>query len=230
MLANKMHEIEHLVSVSQTLREDLTLSNNRYDELTEENCILKTSIAGKEDEIKNLITESRTLNDNLAESENRYREMSDENMKLRSSIAGKEGEFAIEVRDLFSHHLDMVNDLCRVWFSNINKDMSGNTVYLRLTKILGAMNQIEVIEELTRIIDKYDNNWFARFKELFPDLKDSEYRLAIYLYLGFRPSTIAVLSNHVTIDAVYIAKYKLKKKLTKNIGEQTESLVSKLFM
>lgn len=205
------------------------MSNTRYNKLSEENSTLKTSIAGKENEIKNLMAESHTLNDNLAESENRYRDMSDENSRLRSSMAGKDAGFEKEIRGVFSCHLELVNDLCRVWFTNINKDMYGNTVFMKFTRILGALREIEVIEKLARVIDKYDNNWVARFRKSYPYLKDSEYRLAIYLYLGFHPSTIAVLLDLGTLQGVYKAKFNLKHKLINSGKDLDESLISPLF-
>ncbi|MDE6263942.1 MAG: hypothetical protein K2M11_02240, partial [Paramuribaculum sp.] len=292
MLVNKMHEIEHLVSVSQILREDLTLSNNRYDELTEENSTLKNSIAGKdseikhlmnesraiseslkksstrnnelseennalkhsvvgkESEIKNLMNESRALNDNLAENEKRYRELSEENYDLRSSIAGKEAGFDKEIRDIFGRHLDLLNDLCEIWYKNqkleitppvksgkgkkknenkVGVDIKATVMYRQIVSKLNKLSRTENVEELAGIIDKYDNNWMTRFKTEFPDLKDAEYRLAIYRYLGFRTNTIAALFSYQEPRSVYIAKYRLKEKLSKMAKNQDALDMLKVF-
>ncbi len=86
-----------------------------------------------------------------------------------------------------------------------------------------------MIEELGGIIDKYDNNWATRFRNSYSGLKDEQYLLAIYLYLGFRPTTIAMLSNYDRVDAVYTAKSRLKKILMSESKTDDVSWIKTLF-
>ncbi|MDE6264156.1 MAG: hypothetical protein K2M11_03330, partial [Paramuribaculum sp.] len=236
-LVNKMLEVEQLVSSSQILKEDLTLSHTNYNELTEENSILKNSIAGKENEIKHLITESRTLNDNLAESEKRYHEISEENIVLKNLISGKEAGFATELHAIFKNHLALFNKMCEIWHQHNQTEDGGeinNTIrYNRLCKEIGTalkkISDIKIIDGLTAVIDKYDDNWATRFKNLYPELNEQEYRLAIYIHLGFRPSTIAMISNRGNVHAVYLAKSRLKKKLVDMHKYDDRTLFDALF-
>ncbi len=197
-----MLEIEQLVSSSRILMEDLTLSNKRYNELTEENITLRDSIAGKESEIDRLKVASDLLNDGLAESESRYRKVSEENTALRNSIAGQDAGFEKEVRSIFGRHIDLFNNICAILHKHkqaegkneINYTVLYKKIYNEIGSVLNEINHINVIEELGGIIDKYDNNWATRFRNSYSGLKDEQYLLAIYLYLGFRPTTIAMLS------------------------------------
>ncbi len=239
-LANRMLEIEQLVSSSRILMEDLTLSNKRYNELTEENITLRDSIAGKESEIDRLKAASDLLNDGLAESESRYRKVSEENMELRNSIADKETGFEEEIRGVFGRHLNLLNDMCEIWYKyreidsrqHIIKagkgkkenedavDIKGLMLYKQIVSKLSKLTHIQDVEELARIIDKYDDNWMTRFKTEFPDLKEAEYRLAIYRYLGFRTNTIVALCNYKDSRSAYMAKFRLKEKLSKMAKNQ----------
>ncbi len=236
-LANRMHEIEQLVSSSHILMEDLTLSNKRYNELTEENITLRDSIAGKESEIDRLKAASNLLNDGLAESESRYRKVSEENTALRNSIAGQDAGFEKEVRSIFGRHIDLFNNICAILHKHkqaegkneINYTILYKKIYNEIGSVLNEINHINVIEELGGIIDKYDNNWATRFRNSYSGLKDEQYLLAIYLYLGFRPTTIAMLSNYDRVDAVYTAKSRLKKILMSESKTDDVSWIKTLF-
>ena len=138
-------------------------------------------------------------------------------------------DFAIEVRSLFARHLSMFNNMCEIWFHNSDKSTSGNRLYKEVGAMLSEISNIGGIEELADIINRHDNNWVTRFKEAYPNLSDVDYRFAIYLYLGFRPATIAVLTARSSTQAVHIAKSKLKKKLTEGCENPDEPLLKKLF-
>lgn len=113
---------------------------------------------------------------------------------VRRAMADMETEFAKEVRGLFSRHLDLLNRICEIWYRN-RESSHGNHIYKEITSMLGKMSHIKVAEELAEIINRHDNNWVDRFRQAYPGLGEAEYQLALYLYVGFRPSTIAVLAD-----------------------------------
>ena len=180
-------------------------------------------------EVEKLVAESQTLHDDLTLSSHRYNELSEEGQVMKRTMADMETEFAKEVRGLFSRHLDLLNRMCEIWYRNKDTSSSGNHIYKEITSMLGKMSHTKVAEELAEIINRHDNNWVDRFKKAYPGLSEAEYQLALYLYIGFRPSTIAVLADRENTQAVYIAKYKLKKKLTEAGNVEAQSLIAKLW-
>ena len=180
-------------------------------------------------EVEKLVAESHTLHDDLTLSNRRYNELSEEGQVMKRAMADMETEFANEVRGLFSRHLDLLNRMCEIWYRNRDTSSRGNHIYKEITSMLGKMSHIKVAEELAEIINRHDNNWVDRFRKAYPGLGEAEYQLALYLYMGFRPSTIAVLADRENTQAVHIAKYKLKKKLTESGSAEAQSLVAKLW-
>ncbi|MBO4944397.1 MAG: hypothetical protein J6C91_03940 [Muribaculaceae bacterium] len=189
----------------------------------------RSRLSQKKLEVEKLLAESQTLHDDLTLNKNRYKELSVEGQIMKRTMADMETAIANEVRSLFSRHLDLLNRMCDIWYHNRGQSSRGNHIYKELVSMMGTMSHIEVTEELAEIINRHDNNWVDRFKKAYPDLSETEYRLALYLYIGFSPSTIAVLSNKENTQAVHIAKYKLKKKLTKALLGADQSLLSRLW-
>lgn len=55
----------------------------------------------------------------------------------------------------------------------------------------------------------------SRFKAAFPDLKDADYKLFLFLTLGFSIPAITLLLREDKIEAVYNRKARLKTKIKK---------------
>lgn len=148
-------------------------------------------------------------------------------IKIKQASDEREDGFKKEITDLFARHKQVLDNLCTVWFRASDHDLT-NKVQREVFASIKKLQDPDIVENLTNIIDKYDNNWMSKFKETYRDLSSSDYMLTMYLYLGFQPETIAVLMNKKTTKAVYTAKYKLMQKLMLHEDADCLALTEKL--
>ena len=60
--------------------------------------------------------------------------------------------------------------------------------------------------------DKYTNGLFSKFKKDFPKCKDEEYRLFLFLMMGFSARSISLFLGE-KIEVIYNRKSRLKAKI-----------------
>ena len=76
-------------------------------------------------------------------------------------------------------------------------------------------NEPSTMNEMENLINKYYDNLMRDFRNDFPNLREDEYKLFIYLVVGFSSRAIAVLLQ-VKTDVVYNRKSSLKRKIKLN--------------
>ena len=191
--------------------------------------IYRSRLACKRLEVEKLMAESQTLRDDLSLSNCRVDEMERNGATMKQAICDMAAEYDMEIRGLFTRHLDLINNMYDIWYHNKDNTSRSNRFYKEIISMLEKMGQIKVIQDLAEIINRYDDMWVDRFRKGYPDLREVEYQLAIYLYVGFRPSTIAVLTEREHTSSVHAAKHKLKQKLQEQNPNAYEQLASRLF-
>ena len=170
---------------------------------------------------KNL-AELSTLREDLKFSHNviadkltEYKTLEAEHASLQSHIHGSEEQFKSELKRVFSSQINMLDEMFGLLFRNI-ENISDKRLYKDALSTIHRLNDKSVINELERIIDLYSDNWMSKFRKAYPDLNQGDYLLSLYLFIGFRSDSIAVLMDKKTTKAVHTAKHKLKLKLMKN--------------
>ena len=173
-------------------------------------------LACKRLEAERLMAEAQTLRDDLTLSRNRNTAMAETNGTLLNTISDMESDYATQVRKLFSRHADMLNGVCEIWFKNREAALSakGNRIlYGKISDMVERLHSLNVVDELVEIIDRHNDGWATRLRNDFPNLTDTDYALAIYIFLGFRTETIMMLTGRESAQTVYAARHRLKRKL-----------------
>ncbi|MBD5375537.1 MAG: hypothetical protein HDR77_08705 [Bacteroides sp.] len=215
-------EKEKSLAELSTLHEDLkfksqtlSLSQERYEQLEAQRNILR----------EDLEKSRQTLSD----SQDKYRALEAEKDSLQSLVQLRENEFRKELKSLFSRQVDMLDDVYGMWFRN-SDTLPGNKVYKDTLSTIRRLSDSKTVEDLAELIDRYNDNWMSRFKSVYIDLSRNDYLLSLYLYIGFRAESIAVLMDKKTTQAVHTAKHKLKVKLLKNTHHVELDILSHLHM
>lgn len=163
--------------------------------------LMKTRLSQKELEIE------RHVND----AENLRLELMTKSSHTESVIPSGE-EFRRELRTLFQNHIDSIDKLCNIYY-RYETLPDERKLRNEILQYISSIQTTDVTDELRVIIDRYDDNWMSKFKQAYPMLSDNDYSLIMYLYVGFSAETISLLMNKKTLQLVYTAKYKLKRKL-----------------
>lgn len=133
-----------------------------------------------------------------------------------------------EIKNLFHDNLNIITNLCEVWYRAEDSDEKTGLLRKGIREALKQLQTEHNFNSMTKLIDLHENDWFQRFSNAFPDLKDKQYRLAVYMYLGFSNDAIAAMMDKKTLNAVYIDKHKLKSALVKTGNPEADNFIRDL--
>lgn len=137
---------------------------------------------------------------------------------------------ATDMGHLFSRHVDMLQNLAVAYYSRSNDGDKDTAFYRGVETTLKNLRSIEVFDELSAVIDIRFDGWMSKFKAAYPGLKEGQYILAMYIFIGLSSEAISVLTGKKTLMAVYMEKNKLKKRMLEINGGQPDSFMMELRM
>lgn len=137
---------------------------------------------------------------------------------------------ATGVGNLFSRHVDMLQTLAVAYYSKSGNDDKDSAFYRGVEATVRCVQSIEVVNELWAVIDSRFDGWMTRFKTAYPGLKDSQYLLAMYIFIGLSSEAITVLMAKNNIHSLYVDKNKLKKKMLETNGGNPDEFMLDLKM
>lgn len=112
---------------------------------------------------------------------------------------------------LYGHSFKTIDDLCGECYN----DKNGTVIVKKVKTIVkGLKNDTNTIEQLECFVNNYSDKVMLHFRTDFPDLRDVDYKLFLYLAAGFSLRTISVLVD-VELDALYNRKARLKQRINK---------------
>lgn len=85
----------------------------------------------------------------------------------------------------------------------------------KIKSILRSFSNRSGLEEIGKYVDEKSGGLYSSFKQVFFNFTEEDYRLFLYLILGFTPRTISILTGH-KITVLYNKKSRLKSKIEKS--------------
>jgi len=135
-------------------------------------------------------------------------------LQLKDEIEYKNRElqnFAHNIIDKNDFILKIQNDLKKLK-KNITEKNAENYLQSVLTDINKKVLVEREREEFLAHVDQIYSNFYYKFKERFPDISESEQRLASLLKIGLSSKDIASIL-HITPKSVDTNRYRLRKKI-----------------
>lgn len=148
-------------------------------------------------EHENDILKIRTMQDNLFESDCLNKDMS------------------TKIAELFQTRFNLIDSLAATYFESKDTGQEQKRIYSDVKTALSNFGTKEAIDELTEIVNGYKNNLMVRFKEDFPKMSASQYRLALYLFCGFSLQAISIFTD-TELRNIYVYKSRLKSTISKS--------------
>lgn len=131
----------------------------------------------------------------------------EENRELTQSLISKD-------KNSFERISGIMNGLSTVNFSDSDSVPFSRKLKKEIATVIDYFRSEDTIAGLEDSINLHHDGWMRKLREMCPDLSAAEYRLAIYLYIGLSPESIAVLTGKTTLNAVYLSKTRLGKKIS----------------
>ncbi len=158
-------------------------------------------------EIENNLYRLKELEGNLWQKDSLYKESSQALKEMRRTI-----------EDLFHQKFEIINSFSHYFDSDNRHEENAVIVYRNINKLLSQFCDKDSIKKLEKIVDDYQNGMMTRFHVLFPNLPESQYRMVLYIFLGFTPSTISIFLN-IPKNNFYVYRSRLKKLLNESKKE-----------
>lgn len=148
-------------------------------------------------EHENDLLRIRTLQDNLFESNRRNHD-----------ISGR-------ISDLFHTRFNLIDGLASTYFECKDTAQEQKRIYSYVKKALSDFGSKQATQELTDIVNGYNDSLMEKFKMDFPKLSASQYKLALYLFCGFSLQSISIFTGS-DIRNIYVYKSRLKAAISKS--------------
>lgn len=117
------------------------------------------------------------------------------------------------IKELFGQKYSVVNELCSAYYeSKAAKNEKKRIVTEVELLVQDFSDNSNRLSELMEYADKYTNGLFSKFKKDFPKCKDEEYRLFLFLMMGFSARSISLFLGE-KIEVIYNRKSRLKAKI-----------------
>ena len=115
-------------------------------------------------------------------------------------------------KKIIRRHYADANRLCDDYYQGrYNRDDKAE-MNAEIEKIVKSFTEKPGLDEIVKFVDEKSEGLYSSFKETFFSLTDEEYRLFLYLMLGFNSHSISVFLNQ-KVSAVYNKKSRLKAKI-----------------
>lgn len=147
----------------------------------------------------------------IAESEKEITQLRNE--KLEAEVGHKNTELASSAMSLV-HKVEILSKIKEelVQYREETADKNSKELQRIIKTIDGELDQAQEWEQFARHFDNVHTDYLKKLKDRYPDISQSELKLAAYLRLNLSTKEIAQLMN-ISIRGVETSRYRLRKKL-----------------
>lgn len=173
--------------------------------------IKETEIIGMNKTIMGKDAETMVLQERLSETERRQEKQLD---NLNTAI-----------NNLFEQHFATIDQLTSAYYEYQGTINEKHRIYCDVMNIIsGLRSDKKVLNEMEKYVDLYRDNLMARFRKNFPNLKENDYTLFLYVISGFSSRAISIFINE-KLDVVYNRKSRLKQKISRSSSPEKDIFI-----
>ncbi|MBN2892181.1 MAG: LuxR family transcriptional regulator [Bacteroidales bacterium] len=161
----------------------------------------------------------------IGESRNKIMELEISNKEIRSNALKNEIEYKNKEIQNFAFHIIDKNDFIlniQKQLKEAKKNLNNTEAQIEIQNLINLINSKMILErdreEFLAYIDQIHDNFHYNLNSKFPDLTDTETRIASLLRMGFSSKDISSIL-HITPKSVDTNRYRIRKKL--NIDTDT---------
>ena len=187
--------------------------------------IVMQHISSQKKKIENNMLLASNLRNLLTVKETEAREMRDaisrrlENQQMEHEALQK------AIDKLFEQHFATIDKLSSAYYEYQGTANEKHKIYADVMKLVSGLgSDKQTLEELERFVNTYRNNLMSRFREAFPDMKESDSLLYLYSVAGFSPRAISIFIGE-KLEVVYNRKSRLKQKINRSLSPEKESFL-----
>lgn len=137
---------------------------------------------------------------------------------LKEILTLKENEFIEtqnKIQALFAEKYASIDKLCTIYYESKATKAMKRRISDEVENLICSFSSDNRIAELEETINKNYSSILYHFKQDLPSLKQDDYRLFLYIALGFSNIAIALFLGEDEMEPVYNRKARLKTKIKK---------------
>lgn len=132
------------------------------------------------------------------------------------------------INSLFEQRFATIDRLTSAYYEYQGTSNEKNKIYVDVMKLVSGLgSDKKTLKELESFINTYKDNLLIRFRNEFPDLRESDYVLYIYTIAGFSSRAISIFIGE-KLEVVYNRKSRLKQKINKSNSNYKSVFISHL--
>lgn len=160
--------------------------------------------------LKNMLQAKENETQNLQHSYDERIELKElENLAMQNAI-----------NTLFEQRFATIDRLSSAYYEYQGTVNEKHKIYTNVMDLVyGLGNDKKTLKELECFINTYRNNLMIRFRETFPDMKESDCILYLYSVAGFSSRAISIFINE-KLEVVYNRKSRLKQKINRKLSRE----------
>ena len=132
------------------------------------------------------------------------------------------------LKALFAARFDTFNEICELWYRNHESAAATADMKRGMEALIARVSDPALADQLDALIDSCSDGWMTHLRTACPDLNDDQRRLAGYLFTGFSPESIMILTRRPSVNSVYVAKSRLKKAISDSGAPDTDEILATL--
>lgn len=134
--------------------------------------------------------------------------------------------FSESLKTIFKQKYSIVDKLCAAYYESQGVRLEKKRIVSEVELIIKEFsNNAARLEELEAYADSHTQGACSSFRKDFPNLKDEDYRMFLYLLLGFSARSISLFFNE-KIEVIYNRKSRLKSKIRNSSVVKKETYLS----
>ena len=128
------------------------------------------------------------------------------------------------INNLFEQRFATIDKLSSAYYEYQGTANERQKIYAEVMSIVSGLgSDKKIIRELECFINTYKDNLLVDFKREFPDIKESDYVLYLYVVAGFSSRAISIFIGE-KLEVIYNRKSRLKQKINRS-----DSLYKEIF-
>jgi len=134
------------------------------------------------------------------------------------------------LKALFADRFDTFNEICELWYRNHDVCRRHCRHERAAWQALTCPGQRPPHSPTssTPSLTRARTDGLTHLRTACPDLNDDQRRLAGYLFTGFSPESIMILTRRPSVNSVYVAKSRLKKAISDSGAPDTDEILATL--
>lgn len=127
-----------------------------------------------------------------------------------------------KISGLFNSRFKIIDSLASSYFECKETAHEQKRIYAEVCASINSFSSEASLKELEDIVDAYNNGLMQRFRQDYPKLPPSQYRLALYLFCRFSLQSISIFTR-TDIRNIYVYKSRLKTVISKSATADKET-------